>query len=104
MLDCLLYVHVVALETCRHNLVHNGCREFANGFLFAEVLSRYYPNDVHMHSYENVSSTERKKSNWSLLSKLFKVGACSMPSVRQLHNCRHYRNWDALAEKRYSRG
>ncbi|KAF5825585.1 hypothetical protein DUNSADRAFT_8367 [Dunaliella salina] len=52
--------------------VKNVRREFANGFLFAEVLSRYFPADVHMHSFENVSSTERKKSNWTLLTKLFK--------------------------------
>lgn len=49
-------------------------RDFANGFLYAEILSRYYPNDVAMHSFENVASTERKKKNWQLLEKLFRVG------------------------------
>ena len=53
--------------------VKNARRDFANGFLFAEVLSRYYPADVQMHSFENVTSVERKKQNWSLLMKLFKV-------------------------------
>lgn len=50
-------------------------RDFANGFLYAEILSRYYPADVQMHSFENVASMERKKKNWSLLEKVIKVGA-----------------------------
>lgn len=49
------------------------CRDFANGFLFAEILARYYPADVQMHSFENVASMQRKKQNWSLLEKFFKV-------------------------------
>ena len=48
-------------------------RDFANGFLVAEVLSKYFPDDVQMHSFENVTSAERKKSNWHLLKKFFKV-------------------------------
>ncbi|KAL0055443.1 hypothetical protein WJX82_000533 [Trebouxia sp. C0006] len=47
-------------------------RDFANGFLVAEVLSKYFPDDVQMHSIENVTSIERKKSNWHLLKKFFK--------------------------------
>ncbi len=49
------------------------CRDFANGFLIAEILSRYYPADVQMHSFEAVASSTRKKQNWHLLEKLFKV-------------------------------
>jgi hypothetical protein len=48
-------------------------RDFANGFLIAEVLSRYYPSDIEMHSFENVTSMERKRANWVVLEKLFKV-------------------------------
>jgi hypothetical protein len=58
-------------------------RDFANGFLFAEVLSRYYPVDVEMHSFENVASTELKRANWAVLERLFKVGlACDAAGRR----------------------
>lgn len=52
-------------------------RDFANGFLFAELMSRYFPAEVALHSFANVASTARKQSNWHLLSKLFKV-RCGM--------------------------
>jgi len=54
--------------------VKNPRRDFANGFLFAEILSRYFPTDIQMHSFENVTSIERKRSNWNLLQRFFKVG------------------------------
>lgn len=49
-------------------------RDLSNGFIYAEILSRYFPADIHMHSFENVTCTELKKANWHVLSKFFKVG------------------------------
>lgn len=50
------------------------------------MLSRYYPSDVEMHSFENVLSAERKRANWVVLEKLFKVcaarQACAGVSLR----------------------
>lgn len=46
------------------------CRDFSNGYLVAEILSRYW-DDVSMHSYVNATSTAEKRSNWDLLSKFF---------------------------------
>ena len=48
-------------------------RDFANGFLLAEILSKFFPDDIKMHSFENVTSIKRKKSNWHVLLKFFKV-------------------------------
>jgi hypothetical protein len=55
---------------------NTNCRDFSNGFLFAEILCRYYPADVQMHSFENVTSIERKRANWVVLERLFKVNCC----------------------------
>jgi len=49
--------------------VKNPRRDFANGFLFAEIFSRYFQFDIQLHSFENGSSLKRKLDNWALIEK-----------------------------------
>jgi len=67
-------------------------RDLANGCVVAEILARYFPQDVSLHSFENVSSLPLKDANWHLLLKLFRVspetiarhrGTCAMSRSHQ---------------------
>ncbi|KAJ3094518.1 spermatogenesis-associated protein 4 [Phlyctochytrium planicorne] len=51
--------------------IKNSKRDLANGFLIAEILSRYYPETVQMHAYDTGSGPAAKKNNWELLERAF---------------------------------
>ncbi|KAG2429111.1 hypothetical protein HYH02_014149 [Chlamydomonas schloesseri] len=48
-----------SLKNCR--------RDVANGFLVAEIFSRYFPADIQMHSFANATSSHFKRDNWTQL-------------------------------------
>jgi hypothetical protein len=64
-------------------------RDFASGFLIAEMMQRYYGADVPMHSFGNSNSMEGKKAAWDLLWKLFMV---STHRVAHAHMRTHTRS------------
>ncbi|EGD73659.1 hypothetical protein PTSG_05371 [Salpingoeca rosetta] len=53
--------------------VRNVRRDVANGYVIAEILSRYFPTKVKMHNYDKGSAIEKKMDNWRLLQKVFQT-------------------------------
>ena len=52
--------------------IQNPKRDLANGWVFAEILSRFYPEEIEMYQYDNGFKLEKKRNNWEHLQKFFK--------------------------------
>ena len=50
--------------------VRNVRRDINNGFIVAEILSRYYPTEVNIYSYYNDINKEKKKDNWNRIASI----------------------------------
>jgi hypothetical protein len=50
--------------------VKNPKRDFSNGYLVAEIMSRYYPKEVNILCYENGTRIAAKVDNWEQLYKV----------------------------------
>ena len=50
--------------------VRNLTRDLANGFVFAEILSRHYHKDIDMYTYYNGLNMDKRFDNWQRASKV----------------------------------
>ena len=51
--------------------IQNIRRDFANGYVYAETISKYYPGSVSMHSFENSHKSFYRDDNWKQLEIIF---------------------------------
>ncbi|XP_055969862.1 spermatogenesis-associated protein 4 [Sorex fumeus] len=57
----------------------NVNRDFSNGYLVAEILSIYFPWDLHLSTFENGTSLKVKLSNWGQLEKFLAKRYLKLP-------------------------
>ncbi|XP_049628616.1 spermatogenesis-associated protein 4 [Suncus etruscus] len=57
----------------------NVNRDFSNGYLVAEILTVYYPWDLHLSAFENGTSLQVKLGNWGHLEKFMAKKHLKLP-------------------------
>eukprot|EP00448_Togula_jolla_P017141 CAMPEP_0170586486 /NCGR_PEP_ID=MMETSP0224-20130122/9772_1 /TAXON_ID=285029 /ORGANISM="Togula jolla, Strain CCCM 725" /LENGTH=798 /DNA_ID=CAMNT_0010910039 /DNA_START=47 /DNA_END=2440 /DNA_ORIENTATION=+ len=58
--------------------VKNPKRDLCNGFLVAEIVSRYHPKDVNIVGFENATRLAAKVDNWEQLYRFFQKKAMNV--------------------------
>lgn len=59
-------------------VLKNPKRDLTNGYLIAEIVSRYYPKDINMMCFENGTRLAAKIDNWEQLYKHFQKKGLSI--------------------------
>lgn len=49
--------------------IRNLTRDLANGFIIAEILSRYYPKEIKVYQFYNGLNLSKKLDNWERIAK-----------------------------------
>jgi hypothetical protein len=52
--------------------IANPKRDLSNGWVIAEILSRYFPDQIEMYQFDNGFKLEKKQNNWEHMGKFFK--------------------------------
>ena len=53
--------------------ITNPKRDLSNGWVYAEILSRYYPETIEMYQFDNGFKLDCKTNNWTHLAKFMKL-------------------------------
>ncbi|GIQ85669.1 hypothetical protein KIPB_007377, partial [Kipferlia bialata] len=54
--------------------------DFQNGFLIAEIFSRYYPSALQIHSFDTGVGSKVRTANWAFLERFFRKHGIPIPS------------------------
>jgi hypothetical protein len=76
----LAWAHLRVSLTKPNICLHPTFRDFSNGYLVAEILSKYDMGEISMHSFQNSTSTEEKKGNWVLIQKFLRAHGINLTS------------------------
>lgn len=49
--------------------IRNITRDLSNGFIVAEILTRYYPKEIKVYQFYNGLNLEKKLDNWERIAK-----------------------------------
>jgi len=50
--------------------IRNLTRDLSNGFVVAEIVSRYFRQDVDIYTYYNGLKVEKRKDNWRRITQV----------------------------------
>ena len=62
--------------------VKNLTRDLANGFVVAEIVSRYYPKEIDMYQFYNGLKIEKRFDNWKRVAKVLEKHGRRCPDAQ----------------------